>query len=97
VPIGISKLQVQLTREIEMIRRTLLAAGIAVLVATPALAFHCPKDVKAIDAAMTKMGAKAPANVKALRDEGDALHKAGKHKEAVGKLSEAMRVLLGAM
>ena len=80
-----------------MIRRTLLAAGVAVLVATPALAFHCPKDVKAIYAALAKQGAKAPANVKALRDEGDALHKAGKHKEAVGKLAEAMRILLGSM
>ncbi len=97
VPFGVSKLVEQLTREVEMIRRTLLAAGLAVLVATPALAFHCPKDVNAIDAALAKQGAKAPANVKALRDEGDALHKAGKHKESVGKLAEAMRILLGSM
>ena len=80
-----------------MIGRTLIAAAVVVLVGTPALAFHCPKDVKAIDAALAKQGAKAPVNVKALRDEGDTLHKAGKHKEAVGKLAEAMRILLGSM
>lgn len=80
-----------------MIGRTLIAAAVVVLVATPALAFHCPKDVKAIDAALAKQGASASSKVKALRDEGEQLHKAGKHKASVGKLAEAMRMLLGSM
>ncbi len=77
-----------------MIGRTLLAAAIVVLVATPSLAFYCPKNVKAIDAALAKQ---ANASVKALRDEGDKLHKAGDHKGAVKKLAEAMRMLVGSM
>lgn len=77
-----------------MIRRTLLAAAITVLVATPASAFYCPKNVKAIDAALAK---NANASVKALRDEGEKLHKAGDHKGSVKKLAEAMRMLVSPM
>ncbi len=37
------------------------------------------------------------AAVTKLRDEGDALHKAGKHKESVDKLAEAMRAMRNSM
>ena len=77
-----------------MIGRTLLAAAIVALVATPALAFYCPNNVKAIDAALAK---NANASVKALRDEGEKLHKAGDHKGSVKKLAEAMRMLVTPM
>ena len=77
-----------------MIGRTLLAAAIVALVATPASAFYCPKNVKAIDAALAKQEMSA---VKALRDEGEKLHKAGDHKGAVKKLAEAMRMLVTPM
>ena len=79
-----------------MRKRLFLAAVLAVFVATPALAFHCPADVKAIDAALGKMSLPAAkmTEVKALRDTGEALHKAGKHKESTDALAKAMRMLL---
>ncbi|MCH8240435.1 MAG: hypothetical protein IIB62_10390 [Proteobacteria bacterium] len=77
-----------------MIGRTILAAAIVVFMATPGLAFYCPNNVKAIDAALAK---NANASVKALRDEGEKLHKAGDHKGSVKKLAEAMRMLVTPM
>jgi len=82
-----------------MISRLALAMAIAGLFASPAMAFHCPADAKAIDAAMSKvqLDETARAQVQTLRDEGMALHEAGSHKEAVDKLSEAMRLLLNGL
>jgi hypothetical protein len=67
--------------------------------ATSALAFHCPADVKAIDNALGKaqLSQAQKAEVMSLRNEGEALHKAGSHKDSVGKLSEAMRLILNNM
>ena len=58
-----------------------------------------PADVKAIDHALTKatLSADQKAQVQKLRDEGDALHKSGAHKDSVGKLAEAMRIILNNM
>jgi len=63
--------------------------------ATSAFAFHCPKDMKAIDAALpnAKLSAEQMAEVKKLRAEGEALHKAGKHQESVDTLAKAMKIL----
>lgn len=82
-----------------MQKSILATAAVLALLATPALAAHCPKDVKAIDAALAKakLGDADKAKVKALRDEGESLHKSKKHKESVGKLSEAMRIILTKM
>lgn len=79
-----------------MLKTILATAGVVALLAMPASAAHCPKDVKAIDAALAKakLSDANKAKVKALRDEGDSLHKSKKHKESVGKLSEAMRIIL---
>jgi hypothetical protein len=66
------------------------------LVSTTALAFHCPVDVKKIDAALAKnpsISASQLATVKELRDSGEANHKAGKHQEAVDELAKAMAIL----
>lgn len=62
---------------------------------TSAFAFHCPKDMKAIDAALpkAKLSAAQMAEVKKLRAEGEALHKAGKHQESVDTLAKAMDIL----
>ena len=81
-----------------MLLRSMLALAIVGMFTTPALAFHCPADASAIDGAMSKMQLDdaARATVQSLRDEGMALHGAGQHKDAVGKLAEAMRVLLNA-
>jgi hypothetical protein len=64
----------------------------------PALAFHCPADVKAIDNALPKsnMSAAQKAEVTELRNQGEAQHKAGNHKEAVDTLAKAMRTILNA-
>lgn len=83
-----------------MIARSLLAAVFVVAVSMPALAFHCPADVKAIDAALgksTSLSAAQKADVKTLRDQGETQHKAGQHQEAVNTLSKAMRMILAPM
>jgi len=82
-----------------MTGRSLLAAAILVGFTAPAWAFHCPKDIAAIDAAMAKGNwtDDQKAAVKALRDEGEAAHKAGNHQESVNKLAEAMRAMLNGM
>lgn len=74
--------------------RTLLAAAIA-LSSTAAFAFHCPADMKKIDAAMAgaKLSAAQMAEVKKYRAEGEALHKAKKHQESVDTLAKAMKIL----
>ena len=77
-----------------MIKRTFAAAAVLALLATPALASQCPKDIKAIDAALKAgKGADMKDKVKQMRDEGEALHKAGKHKESVARLAEALKLL----
>ena len=80
-----------------MIRRTLLAAAVAVFAAGffsgPALAGHCPKDVKKINAAMSKMDDKKMSMAKDAAAKGLELHKAGKHGESLKVLHEAMDAL----
>ena len=66
------------------------------LAAAPAFAFHCPKDMKAIDDAMAKKPTLSAAQldeVKKHRAEGETLHKAGKHQESVDTLAKAMTIL----
>ena len=82
-----------------MLKRTLLATVMAVFASgflgAPALASHCPKDVKAIDAALktsTISGAQM-SKVKALRDKGNAEHSGGKHGDSIKSLHEAMAIL----
>lgn len=61
-----------------------------------ALAFHCPADMKKIDAALDKkptLSAEQMAEVKKLRADGEAFHKAGKHQESVDTLAKAMKIL----
>jgi hypothetical protein len=77
-----------------MIKRILATAAVLTLVATPAFAAQCPKDIKSIDAALSAgKGGDMKDKVKAMRDEGEALHKAGKHKESVEKLAAALKLL----
>ena len=66
------------------------------LATSTAFAFHCPKDMKAIDEALAKnpsLSASEMADVKKYRAEGEAFHKAGKHQEAVDTLAKAMKIL----
>lgn len=69
---------------------------IGLLFAGSALAFHCPADMKKIDDALAAgpaLSAEQLAEVKQLRAEGEALHKAGKHQESVDTLAKAMAIL----
>lgn len=75
-------------------RVMLLLAGL--LFAGSVLAFHCPMDMKKIDDALAAdpvLSAEQLAEVKQLRAEGEALHKAGKHQESVDTLAKAMALL----
>lgn len=76
-------------------KRTLALAA-TLFFAGSALAFHCPKDMKAIDEALAKSPKISEAqmkDVKKYRADGEALHKAGKHQESVDTLAKAMKIL----
>jgi hypothetical protein len=77
------------------IRNIVVAASLA-LASGAALAFHCPADMKKIDAALAtnpKLSAAQMTEVKKYRSEGEALHKAGKHQDSVDTLAKAMKIL----
>jgi hypothetical protein len=68
----------------------------AALFSSAAWAFHCPADMKKIDEALAKKPAVSEqemTEVKKLRADGEALHKAGKHQESVDTLAKAMKIL----
>ena len=77
-------------------KRTFALATALLFVSGTALAFHCPKDMKAIDEALAKNPKLTEAqmkDVKAQRAKGEELHKAGKHQESVDELGKAMKTL----
>jgi len=77
-------------------KRTFALAAALLFSAGTALAFHCPKDMKEIDDALAKHPKISEAQmkeVKKLRAEGEADHKAGKHQESVDKLAKAKKIL----
>ncbi len=77
-------------------KRPLALAAALLFASTTALAFHCPKDMKAIDEALAKNPKLTDAQnkeVKMLRAKGEEEHKAGKHQEAVDDLGKAMKIL----
>lgn len=66
------------------------------IISTSALAFHCPADMKKIDAALAanhKLTSEQLSEVKKLRAEGETLHKAGKHQDSIDTLGKAMKIL----
>ncbi|QFI53634.1 hypothetical protein [Aeromonas simiae] len=69
---------------------------LAWLLAAPALAFHCPANMKQIDDLLAQKPALSQADlakVQALRAEGEKLHKAGEHQASVDKLAAALKLL----
>jgi len=70
-----------------------VAVGLAF--AGPAFAASCPKDMKAIDAALggANLSAADMKLVKELRAEGETLHKSGKHAASVASLHKAGKIL----
>lgn len=75
--------------------RTMVVAAALAVGSSAALAFHCPVDMKAIDAALpkAKLTDAQGAEVKKLRAEGEKLHAAGKHQESVDTLAKAKKIL----
>jgi hypothetical protein len=79
-----------------MVRITLSALAALALLATPALAAHCPQDAEAIEHALTttSLSDEEKADVEALKTQGMEQHEAGNHRESEALLAEAMRKLL---
>lgn len=76
-------------------KRIVLSIVLA-LASASAFAFHCPADMKKIDAALAKkptLSAQQMSEVKKYRADGEALHKAGKHQDSVDTLAKAMKIL----
>ena len=76
--------------------KKLVILALAALFSGSVLAAHCPADMKKIDAALTaspKLTDAQMSEVKQLRADGEALHKAGKHQESVDTLAKAMKIL----
>ena len=76
--------------------RKLLLSLPALLLSASAFAFHCPADMRKIDAALSnnpQLSAEQLAEVKKLRADGEQLHNAGKHQESVDTLAKAMKIL----
>ncbi|HZN87078.1 MAG TPA: hypothetical protein VFB53_09880 [Burkholderiales bacterium] len=65
------------------------------LFSSAALAGSCPKLMKEIDAALpkAKVSASQMAEVKKLRADGEASHKAGKHADSEASLKKAKQIL----
>jgi hypothetical protein len=77
-------------------KRSFALAAALLFTAGTALAFHCPKDMKEIDDALAKNPKLTDAQmkeVKQLRADGEADHKAGKHQESIDKLAKAKAIL----
>jgi hypothetical protein len=75
---------------------SLIAAITLASACTAVFAAHCPADMKAIDDALANgpsLSASQLADVQKYRAEGEALHKAGKHKESVETLDKARKIL----
>lgn len=67
-----------------------------VLASSTALAYHCPVDMKKIDAALAgnpSISASQMTSVKELRASGEAKHKSGDHAGSVEDLARAMEIL----
>jgi len=65
-------------------------------VSLPAFAGSCPKDMKAIDAALAtgpSISASDMERVKSLRAEGEKMHKSGMHGDSVSTLHTAKKLL----
>lgn len=76
------------------IRSIVVAVSLA-LASSVALANSCPKEMKAIDAALpkAKLSEMQMSEVKKLRADGEKFHKAGKHSESLAALGKAKKML----
>ncbi len=74
--------------------KALVLAALA-LFSSAAIAGSCPKLMKEVDAALpsAKLSAAQMTEVKKLRADGEALHKAGKHGDSEAALNKAKKML----
>jgi hypothetical protein len=73
-----------------------LVAAVLAFSSATAFAYHCPVDMKEIDAKLAtnpKLSDADAAKVKQLRAEGETAHKAGKHDDSLKMLGEAKKIL----
>mgnify|MGYP001234051389 CR=1 FL=1 len=79
-----------------MIKRIFVAAAAAALISSPALASHCPLDVKAVGealAANASLSAEEKGKVQGLMDKGAKQHADGDHSGSVETLHKARHML----
>ena len=76
-------------------KKLLFTVALMIAFASPVAAFHCPKDMAAIDAAApsASLNKDDMAKAKDLRAEGEKLHKGGNHAASVKVLGEAKKML----
>lgn len=77
------------------LKKTLIICTLS-LFSLPALAFHCPKDMKKIDAALAagpQLSQAQLQEVTRLRSLGEEYHKSGDHQRSVEVLGQAMQIL----
>lgn len=63
--------------------------------ATSAFAFRCPTIMRKFDESVktTKASAQQVTEAKKLREEGEKLHKAGKHQDSIDALNKALALI----
>lgn len=79
-----------------MINASVSAFAVLGLLATPALAGHCPQDAAAIEHALGTMtiSDEDRVEISAMKEEAMGLHEAGDHAKSEAILADAMRRLL---
>jgi hypothetical protein len=80
---------------LEIAMKQLVLGSMMMFFATMASAHGCPGEMRAIDAKVptANLPAADMSKVKALREEGEKLHKEGKHTESMKALAEAKKLL----
>ena len=75
--------------------KKLVVGSMMMFFAAMASAHGCPGEMRAIDAKVptANLSAADMSKVKALREEGEKLHKEGKHTESMKALAEAKKLL----
>ena len=75
--------------------KLLVLGSMMMFFAAMASAHGCPGEMRAIDAKVptANLSAADMSKVKALREEGEKLHKEGKHTESMKALAEAKKLL----
>lgn len=76
-----------------MIKRSIFTVVVLVGFAGPALAGHCPADIKKLEAAMPNLQGAQLVLAKEAAAKGAELHAAGKHGESLKVLEKAMKEL----